>query len=243
MTRSINLVDALKVHLRKSGITYLDLASKLSLSQSAVKQMFAQGNFSLNRLDEICHALEIDLDDLMDLTHQQRLQIARLEHTQEQELVTDIRLLLMAYCLVNHWTVAEITTRYNIDELLTIQLLAKLDRMGLIDLLPGNRVRLRISPNFKWIRNGPIERFFTDQVQGEFLNADFNLDGSLRVVKNADITTRSQTILAERMQAVAHLFDEITHSERRIPHQQKYGTTMILAIRPWVFNTFKALER
>jgi DNA-binding Xre family transcriptional regulator len=243
MIRSSNLIDALKQHLKKSQLTYRDLASRLGLSESAVKQMFAQGNFSLQRMDNICLALELDLDDLMELARRQRSNIECLTPEQEEELVQDMRLLLMAYCLVNYWQVDEIIDRYAIDKLPAIQLLARLDRMGLIDLLPGDRVRFRIAANFRWLQGGAIERFFTSQVQGEFLDADFNMAGCLRVVKNADISAQSQKILLERLESVAQLFDDIADSERRIPHAERLGTTMILAIRPWVFNTFKQLER
>jgi len=51
MARSKQIVDAIKVTLKQQGITYRALAQKLDVSESTVKQMFANGNFSLSRLE------------------------------------------------------------------------------------------------------------------------------------------------------------------------------------------------
>ena len=169
MIRSINIIQALKIQLKRSGITYRELAAQLKLSESAVKQMFASGNFSLRRLDQVCDALGLELGDLVDIAMNQESKTAELSNSQERELVADIKLLLVAYLLVNHLSVDEILEQFEISEIEIVQLLARLDRMKLIELQPGNRVRLLITSNFKWLKNGPIENFFREEVQSEFL--------------------------------------------------------------------------
>ncbi len=243
MTRAINVIEALKSQLKLSGVTYRKLASRLNLSESSVKQMFASGNFSLKRLDEICEVLSIDLAELIEITVGQESRIEELGIALETELVADIRMLLMAYCLVNYWSVEEILHRYTLNEQEAIQILAKLDRMKLIELLPGNKVRLLIGRNFKWLENGPIEKFFRTQVQGEFFRGNFNADGALRLIKNGDITRKGQRQLVDRLQAVGSLFEDICREERKQPITKRQGTTMILAIRNWEFTAFSSIER
>lgn len=80
----------------------------------------------------------------------------RLSLAQEKELVSDIKLLLMAHFLINGLLFSEVISDYDISESEGVQLLAKLDRMRIIELLPGNRVKMMISKNFQWIDNGPI---------------------------------------------------------------------------------------
>ncbi len=243
MTRAINLIDALKCQLKQTGITYRQLARRLELSESAIKQMFASGNFSLKRLDKICDVIDLDIGELVELAISGQDRILELGLDRERELVADIHLLLVAYCLVNNWTVAEILDRYIIEEHEATLLLSKLDRMGMIELLPANRVRLLISRSFRWLENGPIERFFRTQVQGEFFKSNFSRDGALRLVKNGDITKRGLRQLTERIQATGNLFDEICHEERKLFAEEREGTTMILAIRHWEFTAFVDLER
>lgn len=243
MPRSTNLIDALKRQLKQSGITYRKLAQRLYLSESAVKQMFASGNFSLKRLDEICDVVDLDISELVELAVREQNRLVELGLEREKELVADLRLLLIAYCLVNHWSVDEILKRYSIEQHEAIGLLTKLDRMGMIELLPGNRVRLLIANNFKWLKHGPIEQFFRTQVQGEFFKGNFNIDGALRLIKNGDISKHGLRQMTERLQAVGNLFDEICREERKLPAEVREGTTMILAIRNWEFTAFVGLEK
>jgi DNA-binding Xre family transcriptional regulator len=243
MSTSVKIIQTLKQQLKLAGIPYRELARNLGLSESAVKQMFASGNFSLKRLDEICDVLKIDIAEIIELSIRADQRIEELGETLEKEIVSDIPLLVVAYCLVNYWTVEDILDFYRIEGSEIIQLLAKLDRMKLIELLPGNRVRLLISNNFKWIRNGPIEKFFRSQVQDEFFQGDFSADGALQIIKNADISERGKSRLIERLIAVGSLFDDISREDKNLAIDQRRATSMILAIRNWEFTVFASMER
>ena len=170
MARSKQIVDAIKSELKRLAITYKILANKLNVSESTIKQMFANGNFSLNRLDAICEILDSDLHSLLEVSDSIEDKITSLSMQQEQALIQDKKLLVVAYCLVNHWKVNEITERYDIEHNEIISILAKLDKMKLIELQPNNRVRLLMANNFSWHSNGPIEKYFRAQVQTEFFN-------------------------------------------------------------------------
>ena len=243
MIRSANVINTIKSELKRYSITYKKLAVDLGLSESAVKQMFASGNCSLKRLDRICEILGMDLENLTDLAIRNEQRIDQLERAQEKQLISDIELLLVAYCLVNHLTVEDILEKYDLSETKVIRLLAKLDRMKLIELLPGNRVKLLIANNFNWLKNGPIEKFFRTQVQSEFFKHSFYAEGAMRIMKNGDITPARQRQLIERIQSVGKLFDEIIQEERKEPVSERQGTTMILAIRNWNFTVFSKFEK
>ncbi|MBX2847039.1 MAG: helix-turn-helix domain-containing protein [Acidiferrobacterales bacterium] len=243
MARSKQLIDALKVELKRQGMTYKSLAVNLGVSESTIKQMFSNGNFSLKRLDSICELLDSDLNALLELSESIEDKLTVLDIEQEQALVEDTKLLVVAYCLVNHWAVEEIVEKYNIDQFEIISLLAKLDKMKLIELLPSNKVRLLMANNFHWQNNGPIEKYFRAQVQTEFFNTSFDADGALRVVKNGVISKKGQLDLHHRLKLIDSLFDEISQQERKIPLADRQGVTMILAIRSWQLSIFTALER
>lgn len=243
MARSKQLVGAIKSQLRQQGITYRQLAVALGLSESAVKQMFSSGNFSLQRLDAICDVLGTDISGVMDTVAKLENTVSQLSKEVESQLVNDSKLLLVAYCLVNHWRVEDILEIYQIDELEMIRLLAQLDGMKLLELQPNNRVRMLISANFQWQPHGPIENYFTSQVQSAFFNSQFSDDGALRLVKNGFLSKRSQLEIQGRLQAIDRLFDEKLTEERKLPLKERRGVTMILAIRDWQFAAFKSLEK
>jgi DNA-binding Xre family transcriptional regulator len=243
MTNSTKIVATLKQQLKHRGITYKALAGQLKLSESAVKHMFSTGNLSIKRLDELCAILELDIGELVNIAEFQEARIEELSTDLERELVADIRLLLVAYCLVNYWTFDEILEKYAITRDDGIRLLNKLDRMMLIDLQPGNRVRLLISNNFSWRKNGAIEKFFRSQVQAEFFDSSFSDEGTIRIVKIGMLSKKGQVQLADRLQAFSEQFDDISRDERKLSANQRQGTTMVLAIRNWSFEGFRQLER
>lgn len=243
MAQATRLVHELKNQLKLKGVTYRALASELDLSESAVKQMFASANMTLARLDRICEIISLDLGDLVAVSENSGRQLQSLSLEQEAELIGDPKLLLTAYCLVNHWTFANILERYELTEVEGIRYLAKLDRMKFIELLPGNRVKPLIATNFNWQPNGPIETYFRKEVQGPFFNTNFSEDGCLRLVKNGDISQVGRQQLLERLHSIGQLFDDTVREERKLPLEQRQGTTMVLAIRHWMFEAFAALER
>jgi len=243
MAQSSRIIKELKTQLKANRITYRDLAHELELSESAVKQMFASGNMTLSRLDRICEILGFDMGALVQMADDAGKQLQSLSLEQEARLVGDAKLLLVAYCIVNHWTFAEILDRYDLTEVEGIRYLTHLDRMKLIELLPGNRVKPLISSNFKWQPDGPIERYFQKEVQGPFFHSDFSDEGCIRLVKNGDISAVARQQLLERMLSLGQVFDDTVREERSLQFKQRQGTTMVLAIRNWVFEAFEALER
>ncbi len=243
MARSKQIVDAIKVTLKHQGFTYRALAEKLDVSESTVKQMFANGNFSLNRLDAICELLDVDLNALLEVSESLEDRVTSISIENEQALVENRKLLVVGYFLANHWKVDEIVARYDISETEMITLLARLDKMRLIELQPNNRVRLLMANNFSWHPNGPIENYFRSAVQTEFFNTSFEEDGALRVVKNGVLTAKGQIDLRTRLKMIDSLFDEISEQERKIPINERHGITMILAIRNWQPSMFTDLER
>ena len=58
------LISTLKRVLKARGVTYADLAEKIALSEASVKRLFSQGTFTLERLEEVCAALEIAVFEL-----------------------------------------------------------------------------------------------------------------------------------------------------------------------------------
>jgi len=165
MAQAPRIIDTVKVQLKKRGITYRELAHALGLSESAVKQMFATGDMNLSRLDRICDILSMDISDLIGAMEANSPRLTSLTLAQEKQLIGNPKLLVVAYCLVNHWTFEQILASFEIDEPEGIKLLIQLDRMQLIELLPGNRAKVLVASNFDWLPNGPIETFFRKEAQ------------------------------------------------------------------------------
>ncbi|WP_111497619.1 MULTISPECIES: helix-turn-helix domain-containing protein [Marinobacter] len=242
MAQTTAIVDALKGALKEHGLTYQQVADALDLSEASVKRLFAERQFSLKRLDQICALLGLEISDLMRRLEPET-RIDRLTREQEQELVSDIPLLLVAICALNRWHFEDILAAYTLSEHQVIGRLAQLDRMGLIDLLPGNRIKPLISHDFQWQRNGPIQTYFEEQVQGDFFQCRFNRPGELRLFLNGMLSPRSNDVMQQKLRRLALDFRNCHREDLSLPLDQRYGVSLILAMRPWEVAAFRHYRR
>lgn len=237
------IVQAVKNELKRRGKTYRDLALGLGLSQSTVKRMFALNAFSLERLDQICGFLEMEITELVHSIEQDKKRIERLSADQEKELVSDTKLLLVAISLLNKLSYSEILEIYDISEFESIQLMAKLDRMQIIELLPDNRVRLKISRNFSWRPDGPIQKFYEKSVKAEYFDCQFNAAGELQLFVSGMISRKSNSELIDKIGKLVKEFNSFHDDDSGLLLSDRFGTSMVLAIRPWEFKAFDDLRR
>ena len=243
MSQAALLIGILKEALRERRLTYARVARGLGLSESSVKRMFSQESMSLDRLEQICELMELEIADLLELTRAAEGRLTELAEDQELSLVSDPKLLLVAILAISHWTAANIVKQYRFSESELVGLLARLDRAGIIDLLPGNRIKVRLSRNFKWRKGGPIQRFFEERVQKQFLESSFLGEGELRVMVHGSLSSRSNSLLQQRMRKIAEEFDALVDEDRHLDHPRREGTTMVMAIRPWELALFTELRR
>ena len=243
MSQPNELVDALKRALRRQGLSYAKVAQRLGVSESTIKRAFARGNFTLQRMADICAVANTDIGHLAALAEEKRRDLEQLTEEQERDLVSDPKLLLMAFLLLNDWKVEDILESYTIEELESIRLLARLDRAGIIDLMPGNRVRMRLSRRFGWRRRGPIQRVFEKRVQTEFFASRFDQPGELRLVFHGMLSEQSIYGLHQRLEVLFEEFETRAREDRNLPAAQRLGTSAVLALRPWHLSLFDELRR
>ncbi len=243
MSQTRPLIDTLKRELRKQRITYKEVSQALELSETSVKRLFSEESFSIKRLEKVCALLHLNISDLVYLMEKNIELTTELTLEQEQELVSDIKLLLVALLLMNKLKFADILLIYDISETEGIQLLARLDRMKIIELLPGNRVKLMISRSFRWIPGGPIQHFFEQRVQSEFLNSSFNGAGEFRVFVSGMISQTANAEMIKKMQQLAQEMNEMNTESESLPLDQRFGTSLMLAMRPWEIKVFEDLRR
>jgi hypothetical protein len=238
-----DVVRMLKKALKASGLTYAAVAKHLRLSEASVKRMFARGQFTLERMQSICELMQLDFTDLVRMLDEERSRISSLSEAQEEELVSDLKFLLIALCVQNAWTFEEIAGYYQIPELECVRYLIRLDRLGLIQLLPNNRIRRLVARDFRWLPRGPIERFFEQRAQGDFLKSHFTRGGELRLFASGMLSRRSIEIMQERIGLLAREFAALQQDDSRLPMRQRVNTGLLFALRPWELREFAPFRR
>lgn len=243
MSKRKEIIDILKKSLKQADLTYADVAQHLSLSETSIKRNFAQLNFSLQRLEAICELLGLDFTDLVRMADERRKRISMLTLEQEEELVEDLKFLLVAICVQNAWQMKEIVGYYNITEPECLRYLIKLERQGLIQLLPDDRVRRMLAHDFRWIPQGPIETFFESTVQSEFMSSHFGRSGELRIYLMGMLSRDSLNSLRGKLEMLAREFSSMQQDDARLPVRSRFNTGLMLALRPWELSVFADLKR
>jgi hypothetical protein len=104
-------------------------------------------------------------------------------------------------------------------------------------------INVAIARDFAWLPDGPIQRFFRDCIQTEFLNGRFDRSGELLRFQHAMLTPEANMRFQLRLQRLLHDFAELHEECTNAPAGKLYGTSLLLAMRSWEPAAFESLRR
>ncbi len=243
MSTTADLVLALKRELKSARMSYADLAVALGLAESSVKRMLSKGDMPLSRIDAICRALKLDFADLARRVAEAQPLLAQLTAEQERAVVADKKLLLLAICVLSQWTLEQIVAAYRLSEPECIGYLAQLDRIGIIELRPLNRYRLKLAKAFRWRPHGPVMDYFRDNALLDYFSGGFDGAGEGLLLVHGSVSRSLAPSFLERMQRVAQDFAQQHLADQKLHDKDREGYTLLLAMRSWEFEAFAALRR
>jgi len=243
MSTTADLVVVLKKELKAARLTYAELARAIGMAESSVKRMLARGDMPLSRIDAICRALRLDFADLARQVADNQPLVTELTLEQETAVVADKRLLLMAICVLSQWTLEQVVRAYRFTEAEGIRYLAQLDRIGVIELKPLNRYRLKLAKTFRWRPHGPVMHYFRDHALLDYFNGGFDGPGEGVLLVHGSISRSLAPAFMERMQRVAQDFARQHLADQRLSEAECRGYTLLLAMRSWEFAAFAAMRR
>lgn len=243
MSASASLIDALKQSLKAQGYTYAKVARGLGMSEASVKRMFSRRDFTLKRLDRVLELAGLELGELTRSISPEAKLISRMTPQQERSIVSDKKLLLVSLCALNQMPLEKIVATYDLSEPECIRLFVRLDKLGIIRLLPGNRYRLLLSRTFSWLPDGPMQQYFKAQAQADYFRSRFDGPDELMLFVNGRLAKASREAILTRLRKVAAEFAQAHTDDARDPLKDQVGITMLLAFRPWQSSDFSALKR
>lgn len=233
MSQTPQLIATLKKALKANGVTYKTLAQKLSMSESSIKRIFAEENLSLQRLEQICAVINLDLSELVLQMNRDKPRISELTEEQEKVAAADMRLLGVAFLVINGWTYDNILEHYTINPPDLVHYLLTLDKLRVIDLEPNNRIKLLISSSFSWRKNGPIQQALSQTVQKNFMEGDIENQGGQQHFISGMLSEGSQDEIFRQLDRLALLFNELKRQDQGLPLNQRDGFSLAVTIRPW----------
>lgn len=243
MSEVSQLLTTIKRQLKLQGKTYRDVAGALQLSEASVKRLLTSDTLGVDRLVEISHLLGFTLAELAQEAAVTETRLRTLAPAQERELVSDTRLLLVAVCALNHWTLQDMLAVYRLSEAECLQKLLHLDRLHLIALMPGNRIRLNVARDFDWLPDGPIRRYFRTEGMDDFLDSAFDKPEQSLAFTHGMLTESALARMQAELRQLRARFAELHEESLASPLPKRRGSGLLLALREWEPAAFTALRR
>lgn len=243
MSQITQIRNTLKQLLRQKQLTYKNIAARLEMSEANVKRIFSTNSFSLDRLEQICELLQMSLSDLFIIAQKQTQQLTQLTKEQELELLADTKLLLVAVCVRDAWTFDEIITQYQIDQHEGIRLLARLDRLKIINLLPNNHYKSLIAQDFRWIPGGPLEQFMEEEVMVKFMAPKKDELWTFRFYLRGHYSQTSLDIIQRKLNQLTKEAAVLNQEDAELPLYKRQHVGLLMAMRPWELSLFEKLRR
>jgi hypothetical protein len=161
---------------------------------------------------------------------------------QEQILAKDSKLLGVFYLVFNDWQPDDINERYVLTRPELLKLLMRLERLGLVEVMPGDKVKLKVPKSLRLRRDGPIRRAHGRHVVASFLQADFAAAGGLFRFEIRELSKASFITMQRRLERVAAEFNELAELDSYLPSDQREGIGLALGTRPWVVSWAMGLK-
>ena len=131
--------------------------------------------------------------------------------------VADRKLLLMAICAFSQWTFEQTVATYTFTEAECVKYLVQLDKLGIIELRPLNRYRLKLAKTFRWRPHGPVMHYFRDHAVLDYFSGGFDAPGEGVLLVHGSVSRALAPSFLERMQRVAQDFAQQHLADQKLP--------------------------
>lgn len=244
MSTTHDLVAALKSELKAAGITYAMLAERLDMAESSIKRMFsANGDLPLSRVDALCRVLGMDFADLARKVADSQPLLQCLTLEQERAVVADRKLLMVAICVMSQMSLTEILASYALSEAEGIRCLTRLDRLGIIDLRPGNRYHLKVAKGFRWLPHGPVMEFFRREVLQDYFAGGFDGESEMLTLVHGEVGCGLAASFRDRLTRVCQDFSNQHLADQKLPPEQRQPFTLVIGMRSWLMPALRDMKR
>ncbi|MEO0366279.1 MAG: helix-turn-helix transcriptional regulator [Pseudomonadota bacterium] len=237
------LIGGLKQALKRARLTYSDVAEALELSEASVKRLFHQRDMSLSRLEAIATLAGVSLTQLAESLETETPLLSELSREQETELISDPKLLLMAYMLANGSNPDDVVARFHVEPDERHDILRRLERIGIIERQPNDRIRMLMARNFRWRPEGPVQALFLEYIQRDFFSDRFEGDDAALYFLGGFLSPSSRRALCKRIEQLAVEVDELSRQDAKLNRDERQPSGAVLALRDWEFEAFAKLRR
>lgn len=166
------MLSALRRALRAAGWTQARLAKEFDVGSATMKRWLHGRGLAFHALESLCSLAGLSIAELAQESHALEHERNEISLAQEEALTQDSQLSTVFFVIVAGWPPSEAVESFNFSQVDVDRHVARLERLALVDRLPGGRVRARIGPAYVWQR-APMRRHFDRYLKQHFFSLDY----------------------------------------------------------------------
>jgi transcriptional regulator with XRE-family HTH domain len=233
------MLALLRRHLRREGWTARRIASEFAIGEATAKRWLAGRGLTLERLERLAGLCGLSLADLAREAEHPLSDLAQeLTLAQERALSSDAFLSFLFMTVLGVDPPAEIARDFAVPAAFIDAQLLRLERLALIDRLPGGRVRARVDRTVVW-RKGPMRALFETHMKPQFTAMDFAAEDSVYASEVVKLSARGAAELGEAIEGFRRQVQALAERDRDESLLPRRWHGMLCAMR--VLDT-RALE-
>jgi hypothetical protein len=163
------LIDALRRVLKAKKIRYHHVAAHLGVSLATVKRLFAGEPCNIAKLMAICELAGISFFDLTALAAKPSEEAYRLNEEQERHFASYPGQHAIFRELARGRSPDDVRAEWGLDKRKLYRVLRQLEELKLLEVLPGNKVRMLAKGMIRMDEDGPFARTVLFQQNVDFL--------------------------------------------------------------------------
>jgi transcriptional regulator with XRE-family HTH domain len=212
------------------GLRYREIAALLDVTERTVKRWFAGSGLTLQIVEDLCNVLGVTFMELCEVANDDLdTRPTRLGREQERLLFTDLQLAFVFILLNRGWSAQEIQRDCRMSEALLVEHLVKLERLRLVELLPGNKVRLLFARNIRWHDGAEAGKAFARELQKLFVTMDFSTPNSIWSSQVVNISAQALTDVLAKMQSFTLEIVKNADSEKGSSNSKSWHVILMAA--------------
>ncbi len=239
------LFELLKTVLKARGVTYGMLAERLTLSEPTIKRIFAERDCKLSRMTEICSALDLSLEDLVAEANRIEVRPLQLGDRLEAQLGDDRPAFHLFLLLLDGMTPENVQKHYLLDEKAVFALGRRLEKLGLVEMMPNNRIRLSVQGPVQFRRDGPLHQRLL-KLNMDFLRATYlehDTDHSAFLTQTRRMTQKTARHILKRLREVQIELSDLARKDQLTqPNDALDSYKLGIALSPISFSDLLVLE-
>lgn len=226
------MLAALRQHLRQQGWTARRIAAHFAIGEATAKRWLAGKGLTLDKLDGLAALCGLTLAELAREAEQPPAGLANeLTLAQEKALSSDIFLAFLFMTILGGNSPAEIARDFSVPARDMDAALIRLERLALIDRLPGGRVRPLIDRAIVW-RKTPMRALFEMYMKPQFVAMDFAAEDAVYASEVMKLSAQGAATLAEAIDRHRREIQALAERDREVAHLPRRWFGMLCAARP-----------